>query len=397
MNEIIKQKVDQIAECIFEKIQKNEKPESYGLYSGEFGMLLFLFYYARYSKSEKYSTIAEAYAERLFNRFLNESRLHTFCDGFSGILYLFEFLREHNFINMDVSDSQSAIDNYLIAQMRSNIQQSYYDFMHGALGVGLYFLKKGTNSECIQEIVDFLYQTAEKESDNQIFKWRSVIDHENNRIGYNLSLSHGISSIIIFLSRVAKSGVNDKKVMEMLSGAVKYILSQQRDFNQFGSYFLNYIPIDFQEYVPPKSRMAWCYGDLGIGIAIWQAGKDIDNTVWKAKGVEILIQSTKRRTFTESLINDAGICHGSAGLAMIYHRMYLETSRREFKDATDFWVKQTLNFSRFNDGLAGYKTALKDELINDNSLLTGISGIGLVLSSFLSEDKQAWDEMFLLS
>jgi len=38
MYELIKQKVDAIAECIFEKIENSseEKEESFGLYSGKF-------------------------------------------------------------------------------------------------------------------------------------------------------------------------------------------------------------------------------------------------------------------------------------------------------------------------------------------------------------------------
>jgi len=396
MNELIKQKVDQIAACIFEKIQKNDVPESYGLYTGEFGILLFLFYYARYSQGEKYAVIAETYAERLFNRFLDETKLHTFCNGFSGILYLFEFLREHDFIDLDVADSQSVIDNYLIAQMRNNIQQSYYDFMHGALGVGLYFLKKGTNSECIQELIDFLYATAEKDTDNKLFKWKSVIDNEKNRIGYNLALSHGISSIIIFLSRVVKSGMNDRRVTKMLTGAVNYVLSQQIDFSQFGSCFPSYIVTSPPQPVS-KSRMAWCYGDLGIGMALWQAGKAVDYAVWKEKGLDILLLSAQRQTFNDSLIRDAGICHGSAGLAMIYHRIYSETRHHEYMEAINYWQIKTLHFALHEDGLAGYKTILKDKWVCDYSLLKGISGIGLVLLSCITEDWQTWDEMFLLS
>jgi lantibiotic modifying enzyme len=206
MNTEIKQKIDLIAECIFNKIEKSTEEESYGLYTGEFGILLFLFYYSKYSKSDKYRLLTENYAEILFNRFLNKTKLHTFCNGFSGILYLFEFLRENDFIDMDVSNSQSLLDNYLITRMRNDIHQQKYDFMHGALGVGLYFLKKGTNSQYIQELIDFLYHTAEKDTDNQIFKWKSIISYEKNFIGYNLSLSHGISSIIIFLTRTVNVG-----------------------------------------------------------------------------------------------------------------------------------------------------------------------------------------------
>lgn len=396
MNDFIKQKIDAIAECIFHKIEKSTEDLSYGLYSGEFGSLLFLFYYSSYTKNERHRLQTESYAEKLFNQFLHKSNLHTFSGGFSGIFYLFEFLREKNFIDIDVSDSQPLLDNYLISRMRIDIQQQNYDFMHGALGVGLYFLKKGSNTQCIQELINFLYQTAEKDIDEQILKWKSAINYETNLIGYNLSLCHGISSIIIFLSRVVNSNIKDERIIQMLYGAVRYLLSQQKDFKQFGSYFPSYSLINSQE-PPTKSRLAWCYGDLGTGLALWQAGKTINHKEWINKGLEILLESTKRRTLPDTFVLDGGICHGSAGVALIYRRMYLETKIDTFKEASDFWVRQTLCFSGFEDGLAGFKTKFKDGWKCDYSFLEGVTGIGLVLLSYITDDMQSWDEILLLS
>jgi len=396
MESIIKQKIDSIANCIFAKIQKEE--DSFGLYDGKFGYFLFLFYYSKYSKKKKYANIVENYAEKILNEFIQRAKLHTFCGGLSGILYLFDFLRENDFIDMDVSNVQPLLDNYLVSGMRQNISDNYYDFMHGALGVGLYFLKKGTGLEYVRELIDFLYATAEKSDDNRIFKWKSVIidKDEELRSAYNLALSHGISSIIIFLSRVIKSGISDNKVTEMLSGAVNYVFSQEKDFSKVRSYFSNYILIDSPETFS-KSRLAWCYGDLGIGLAVWQAGKTLEKIEWQRKGFTILLQSTQRRDIIENFVRDAGICHGSAGVALIYRRMFMETYRNQFKEATAYWIQQTLNFSCFDDGLSGYKTQHKNEWICDYSLLTGISGIGLVLLSYLENNQQTWDEMFLIS
>jgi len=393
----IKQKIDSIAECIFEKIQKEE--ESFGLYSGESGILLFLFYYSRFSRTKKHILITEKFAENLLNRFLVKENLHTYCSGLSGILYLFEFLRENEFINLDISGTQSVVENYLVSRMRQNVSERYYDFMHGALGVGLYFLKKGTNPEYIQELIEFLYKTAEKSVDNRIFKWESVVMNKNEELQtcYNFALSHGMSSILIFLARIVKSGICDERITEMLSGAINYVLLHEKDFSQFGSYFPNFILIDSPEDVS-KSRLAWCYGDLGIGLALWQAGKSIDKTAWEEKGLEILLQSTQRRSFNENYVQDAEICHGSAGVAMIFRRMYFETKMDEFKDATQYWINQTLNYSHFEDGLAGYKTRYSGgEWKLDYSLLMGISGIGLVLLSYLENNQQTWDELFLIS
>jgi len=397
MESVIRQKIDSIAECIFAKIQEQEK-ESYGLYTGEFGLLLFLYYYSKYSLNKKHAFLTEKYVKRLFKQFTKEVKLHTFCGGFSGILYLFEFLRENNCIDMDVSNAQPALNKYLVSRMRQDISDNNYDFMHGALGVGLYFLKRKSNPEYIQELLDFLYNTAEKSADNRIFKWKSTVKDANEKdcMVYNFALSHGMSAIVIFLARIIKSGIDNERVREMLSGAVNYLLSQEKDFSQFGSFFPNYISIDTPENIS-KSRMAWCYGDLGIGMALWQAGKVLKKLEWKEKSLEIMLQSTKRRSNNDSRVRDAGICHGSAGIAMIFRRMYLETGRNEFKDATQYWMQQTLNFSRFEDGLVGYKTYVRDGWENDYSLLMGISGIGLVLLSYLENDPQNWDEMFLLS
>ena len=395
MESDIKQKIDQIAECICARMQQEEE-KSFGLYSGKFGWLLFMLYYAQYTKNEKYISFTENCAEKLIQEFVGKEKQHTFCSGLSGIMYLFEFLREKEIIDLDISEAQVFLNDYVVFYMRQNIQDRYYDFMHGALGVGLYFLKKKTNPEYIHELIDFLYQTAEVDPQSNIYKWESVLDHEDKKIPvYNLSLCHGISSIIIFLSRVVKSGIYSEKTQEMLTGAVNFLLSQQNDFVQIGSFFPNTVSKNAQETVS-KSRLAWCYGDLGIGVALWQAGNATGQLEWKEKGLELLLQSTCRLTFRETTVFDAGICHGSAGIAMIFRRMFFQTQRDEFKESVPYWIKKTLSFSSFEDGLAGYKTRVKDDWECDDSLLTGISGIGLVLLSYIDKNPHEWDEMFLL-
>lgn len=262
------------------------------------------------------------------------------------------------------------------------------------MGVGLYFLKRRTNQEYIHELIDFLYLTAEKDSKRQIFKWKSIIDPEENLIGYNFALSHGISSIIIFLSRVIRSGIINDKVREMLSGAVNFVLSNQKDYIQFGSFFPSYILKSSPEK-DFKSRLGWCYGDLGVGMALLQSGSAIGDTEWKEKGIEVLKQSTCRRSFDQTIVNEAGLCHGSAGIAMIYQRMFIETGCNQFKNAFSYWIQQTLDYSKFEDGLVGYKTFENKEWKCDFSLLTGISGIGLTLLSYIDKTVSDWDEMFL--
>lgn len=391
-NGIVDQKINLIAEAVFEKKQQGK---TLGLYMGEYGILLFVFYYLKYSKNKTHILLVDKYVETLINRLSEEMRLYTFCDGLTGVLYLFDFMRDNDFLRVDISRIQPILDKYITTLMRYDIQRNYYDFMHGALGAGFYFLKREDAIEYIYELIDFLYNTAIKDKKSCYFKWGTRIINEKKSV-YNLALSHGISSIIVFLSRVLEKGITDGRVVDMLIGSVDYILSQQFDSLHYDYFFPDFVYNDGLKN-NKRSRLAWCYGDLGIGMAIWQSGKILKNEEYKKAGLRILMESTKRRNLKEEGVLDAGLCHGSSGISMIFRRMYIETQQREFADAWDYWIEKTLNFSIFNDGLAGYKTYVLNGWECDYSLLTGISGIGLALISYIAQDEQNWDELFLLS
>jgi len=392
MKEEIRTKVDEIAEYIYEGITKQKIIPSIGLYSGDFGILLFLYYYSHYSKSPKYIDLTDSYAEELIGNLGNRIKLHTFCDGLSGVLYLFLFLREKEFIDIDYAETEDVFDNYIISKAREDIANRNYDFMHGALGAGLYFLKKGTHLEVIDLLINYLYETAEKDLIHKTFKWKSSLGIDKG-IGYNIALSHGISSIVLFLIRAIKNNIQNPHTEEILHSAVRYILSQEIDANQYGCCFPSQSKAEIY-----KSRLGWCYGDLGVGYALWEAGKIADIEEWKNKGMEVLLHTSKRLSPEKDFIRDAGICHGSAGVAMFFRHLYMETQNPQFKQAVDFWISSTLSFANHSDGLAGYKTFEIDSFRDwgDYSLLTGIAGIGLVLLSFLKNDDQSWDEIFLL-
>jgi hypothetical protein len=336
---------------------------------------------------------ANYYVEKITERLMINQKSHSFCDGLSGILYLFDFLQQKELLDIDISDVQELFENYLIYSMKMDFFNRNFDFLHGSLGVILYFLKKRSNVDHINDFIEHLYVAAEKDTKNHIFKWKSYIPHIK-KDGYNLSLSHGISSLIITLSRMLKNNINNKYIEEMLNGSINYIFSQELDYNLYGSHYPSIIA---EKYSITKSRLAWCYGDLGIAFALWQAGTTTNRADWKNKALTIFTDSTRRTDSQLEGVIDAGICHGSVGLSLIYRRLYIETGIGSFKAATDYWMNQTLKHARFEDGLAGYKTYIMGDWICDHSLLMGITGIGLTFISYLENDSQDWDELLLIS
>lgn len=394
MENNIQQKLEQIAEIIYNNALINHRKPG-GVYIGNFGLLLFLYYYGRYSNQERFTSLADNFTDQLLNQLGEGIDTHTFCNGLSGILYLLEYLKENQFIELDIRESQEVLDNYLIYKTNTDMQNMYYDFMHGALGSGFYFLKARTNPDFLENIVNFLDQTAEKDIMNHVYKWISPLGL-NGEVGYNISMAHGISGIIVFLARYLVYNPKNEKASELIEGAVNYVLSQKIEFQAHGSNFPSY-SIDYLKSERLMSRLAWCYGDLGIATSLWQAGKVQNNQEWKNIAIDVLSDSIPRRTFHETGVIDAGICHGSTGIAMIYNRMYIETELEEFSITADYWMEQTLNYSWFEDGFAGYKSFVEKGWVNNDSLLEGITGIGLMMISWLSKEKQTWDELFLLS
>ena len=174
-----------------------------------------------------------------------------------------------------------------------------------------------------------------------------------------------------------------------------YILLQEIDHNQYGSWFPNKSLEN--NPIPMQSRVAWCFGDPGIAWALWQAGIAVKSWQWQDKAIAIMEHAAQRVNLEQALLKDCGLCHGSAGVAMMFRRFYLETREKIFDDAWMYWIDFTLNFKRFDDGPAGFKTFELRGWKNDRTLLTGISGIGLALLSFIRNDLQEWDELFLLS
>lgn len=380
-------KLEQIATCVYDKVERQED-RGLGLFDGEFGVLLFLFYYQKYFKDSKNVNFTYDYAERLIGK-IDINRC-TYSGGVAGILCLFHHLRKNDFVDIDASGVKSDVASLLGNMMRKNNDIRFYDFMHGALGMGLYFMQSGED-EYTSEMINHLYRAAIVDSDNGYCKWKMTL---NGTEGYDISLSHGLSSIIVYLSRAIKVGIEVEKASELLVGAADYILSQEMNFKQAGFHFPGFSE---RFSLQKKDRLAWCYGDLGIAVSLWQAGQVMGNDIWKSKALEVFKDAMQRADDPYNGVLDAGICHGSAGIAMMYRRMYLESKEDIFLKNGDYWISRTIAFAQFQDGLAGYKNRTIESFDCNYSLLSGVSGIGLVLLSYLTNDSQSWDELFLLS
>ncbi len=387
---------------ISDALEKFADYKSYSLLAGNSGIALFWYYYWSFTKKDKYFEKGNALILKSFG-FTNTNVKNSLCDGISGFMWVVNHLVSNNFIDGDCNELFYETEPTICSSMMEDIKKGNYDYLHNALGIGLYFLNRNNKQsiDYLEALIIELEKIAEKDING--LKWRSTIQTNNeSKEVYNLSLSHGIASIIAFLSKAYKQDILKVKTKELLGGAITYLLSLKSDIPDAysGAYFPSWKYVNENEIETKSSRLAWCYGDLGIGIILWQAAHILQNAEWEKMAIDILLHTTTRKDPIKEYVIDAGICHGSAGIAHIYNRMYHYTGILAFKESAIYWLNVTLDKATFSDGLAGYKTWYTPEYggwKNAKGLLEGIAGIGLVLLAATSNTEPKWDECLLLS
>lgn len=372
-----------------------------GLLTGAAGTALFFHHLNQIIPNESHHDNCLRYIEKSIDAIENQQLGYTFCSGISGIAWGLEYFSEQELFEVGEEDFLSELDIQLYNCSMSDIENNNVDFLHGGVGGIAYFLNRLPNiyaENCLQDFAHLLWEKAEKEK-NEI-KWKNSFNQERTEPylikGYNLGLSHGIPSIISVLIKIYNKNIAKNKCKELISGSIEWLLNQKLP-TSYDSIFPNSVGSTIEMN---NSRLSWCYGDLGIASTLWQAGKVLNNEIWKQEAINILLHSSKRKDLKENSILDAALCHGTAGIAHIFNRFYKETGIKTFDKSRWYWLEQTLKMAKWEDGLAGYKTWQGDQgWQNEGGLLEGIAGIGLALLGFLTDDVNdlAWDSCLLLS
>ena len=394
----IEKKIHQIEKILSEKTLLND---NFSLIGGRAGISLFHFYYSRIFQNEASNNIAYKFIENVFDSINNGFSMHTFAGGLAGIGWLIEFLEQNDFLETDTDEMLVELDDYLYKIMIEELKNNNYDYFHGASGIALYFTKR-KNSHKIKEYLNEYVNTLSEMAviEREIIKWESEIriTEENKEKEYNPSMSHGIASLISVLNKIYKLNINKVKSKKLIYGAMNYLFSIEQNTDKYYSYFPSTINIKSDQKA--TSRLAWCYGDLGISIALWNTSQILKNKVWENKVLEILYYSTTRKNLQKNRVIDAGLCHGSAGIAHIFNRMYINTKEQQFKDAADYWYAETLKMANHKNSLSGYKAWHTEKYggwQEEFGFLEGIAGIGLTLMSAISDIEPTWDEILLIS
>lgn len=366
--------------------------DDYGLLSGQAGVVLFLVSYGQIAKNDIY---IEQGLRILMNILHSEKTYKTasLCSGLAGVGWLLDYLYLMGYV--DNQDSIDVIDDIILGKLHRYIRNNFWDYLHGYIGIGVYFIRR-RNRTNIQEglnlIIQKIINSSVEVSDGLM--WQGLLSLRPIKIGVNISLSHGISGILSFLTKCFIIEKNES-IKLIIEKTCKFLLGQKVDKDN--SFFPTFSKEDNEIH---GSRLGWCYGDLGICYSLYNAGKAINDAAISKQAQQMLMwEAANRRDLIRNGIRDACFCHGTVGVAHIFYRLWLDTHIVEFKYAYEYWFFETLKMSKYDDGIAGYKAYLNKDgnYFNKTDLLNGVSGIGLSLLFMNKFLEPIYDEVFLLS
>ncbi len=400
--EKLRLKLLEIAQITAQKYKDHD--DNLGIFTGISGIALFQFYYAKHLDSDYHADIGMQMITHCIEKINAGYSIPSYCNGIAGLGWVIQHLNSEEFIEVDCDNLLGQFDGFLYENMIKDFKKGDYDFLHGGLGYGFYFFKrfKHTRSpELKEKYRNILFKcVAELKRlaiiDNGMAKWPYTLGQEENMVSYNLGAAHGIASILNFLSRLHDFEAFKKCTGLLLKLGTNYLLDIHNRSKSDISFFPNAI-ID-ENSNKYNSRLAWCHGDLGIGMSMVHVAGALNNTSLKNTWLPILQHSTNRRKQKDTMVVDAGFCHGSYGNAQIYHAINYHYPNDFFKEALNFWIDDGLKKATYPDGYAGYKqmAGLEGKMHPLLSVLEGVSGIGLVTIDYLSSNRNTWDECFMI-
>jgi lantibiotic biosynthesis protein len=368
------------------------------LASGSAGLAVCSGQLAQTRSDPQYADAALTRLEEAIGVLATEPLTSSLYSGFTGIAWAAELV--DRLLGAVGGDRNAEIDEALMRLLQRYPEHAPYDLIKGLTGLGVYALARWPRSsaaQCLLGVVEQLARRARQDRDGVYWwtppSWRGPQRDQYRPGGVDLGVAHGIAGVIPFLARVHRLGLAMQTVRPLLDGAVRWLLAHLVDTASGPT--VPYFVADGVE--PGPARSAWCYGDPGVAAALLLAARDVGEPTWATAATDLAARAAARPPDQTGVV-DAGLCHGSAGLAHLFNRMYQMTADQRLSGAARFWVERTLDLcttaAPARDASLG---GAVPSACNGPGLLEGAAGVALAMEAASTTMEPVWDQMLLVS
>ncbi len=309
--------------------------------------------------------------------------------GLTGVAWAAIHLRR--LLGLSGGYPNAQIDRALSLHLRSTPKHEQYDLISGLTGIAVYALEclpQNSAITLLKQVVNHLDKSAERKSDGCTWRtysewlpahWRRLYPDGC----YDFGVAHGVPGVIAVLGRVCatrepKLKATRAAARKLLHGAVNWLLAQKStDANT--SVFPTCISATAKRSTG-ASRLAWCYGDLGVASTLLLAARCLNKPHWEKEASSVARRAADR-SLQKSGVTDTSLCHGAAGVAHLFNRLYQATGENIFRNAARYWFRQTIEMRLSRYGVAGFPARLYKPSTGlywspEAGLLEGAAGVG---------------------
>ena len=294
-------------------------------------------------------------------------------------------------------DVLSVIDEAMVGVVDVERWDASHDLAAGLVGFGVYFLERLANNpdaalahRGLERVIAHLDRNAHRSDHGAT--WLTSLDvmppHYRAEFPdgfYDLGLAHGVPGVCAFLARAARATGHARA--RSLSGEALHWLALHRSSIGFPSM----VPPTFARGSQPeirvnRTRAAWCYGDPGVAAAVWAESPEL------ARSIAL---DCAARDEASAGCRDAGLCHGTGGLAHLLNRFYQASGEPALRDSARDWFARTLALRGTEQGFTAYRGEDRPRE-GLHGLVEGDMGIALALLGAISDAEPSWDRILLV-
>ncbi|HEV2891984.1 MAG TPA: lanthionine synthetase C family protein [Frankiaceae bacterium] len=273
---------------------------------------------------------------------------------------------------------ESDLDQYVPRALAAGPWPGHFDLINGLVGLGAYCLERLPRPSARSGLDAVVAQLAglARRSDGGVAWFTTPAIYPPRAQAYpeghwDVGFAHGNAGVVALLAAATREGVAEAE--PLLRDAVRWLSSWRGPAE--GAFPAIVTP----EGVRAPARMAWCYGDPGVALALLAAGRALGDAALLEAARDVALGCAGR--VETSGIVDASLCHGTAGAGHLFNRLGQALGEERLVDLARFWLLRALD--EWATPVAAY------------GLLEGAAGTALALLSATGEDPW-WDYPLLL-
>jgi lantibiotic modifying enzyme len=374
-------------EVVVDKVflSSNEKNSEISLLVGISSRSVFLSSLLKYNPKyvEKCAQLIQKDIAYLFEYIAKNEVSPDYVDGIAGFGWVLAYLHENNHLSINEKEVFTELDEHIYQLGINTVRAGNFDLFYGAIGSGNYLIQRAKSSKearkPLKELGKEMMEYIQAHNSLAMFT-----DKKEDAIDF--SLSHGLSSLIVFFSNLVDLGLASTAIKDELKKCCDEILKHAKDSR---------VPDAFEKGKDEYSPLRWCHGELGIVSALAFASKVLADKDMNLKALKIANQVALFQLDESQHLDSATLCHGTLGVAHVFQKWYNHYWKSEqLKKATHYWQ---LKSNEMMSSKIGYKILNDDGVIRENhGILFGLEGIGLALITALDNDISDWESSILI-